>query len=86
MSIAKPSDPNLRFVAGVIRDALVGLFRSPKEDPNPDVIASYQISRMIRNAFAHSMLYPRWSIDEDCRDRTFAIDRVFRWRPNACAR
>jgi hypothetical protein len=63
-------------VAGVIRDALVGLFENPKAHPNPGVVDSYQISRMIRNAFAHSMLYPRWSIDDDCRDRTFAIEEV----------
>lgn len=63
-------------VTGVIRDALVGLFENPKADQNPDVIASYQISRLIRNAFAHSMLYPLWSVDEDCRDRTFAIEDI----------
>src|SRR5216683_243959 len=63
-------------VAGVIRDALVGLFDNPKAHQNLNVVISYQISRLIRNAFAHSMLYPRWSIDEDCRDRAFAIDRV----------
>lgn len=63
-------------VAGVIRDALVGLFGNPRAHQNCDVVASYQISRMIRNAFAHSMLYPQWSIDEDCRDKTFVIDDV----------
>lgn len=37
---------------------------------------AYQISRMIRNAFSHSMVTPRWSIDTDCQQRTFAIDGV----------
>jgi hypothetical protein len=63
-------------IAGVIRDALVDLFDNPKTHQNPDVVAAYQISRMIRNAFAHWMLYPRWSIDEDCRDRTFTVGDV----------
>jgi len=63
-------------MASVIRDVLVALFDNPKARVNPDVVAAYQISRMIRNAFAHSMLYPRWSFDEDCRDKTFSIDRV----------
>lgn len=63
-------------IAGVLRDALVALFPNPREQNNPNVVASYQISRMIRNAFAHSMLCPRWSIDEDCRDKAFAIDDV----------
>lgn len=63
-------------LAAAIRDAIVGLFANPKTDANPSVIAAYQISRLIRNAFAHSMLYPVWSIDYDCRAKTFAIDKV----------
>lgn len=63
-------------VAAVVRDAIGELFSNPKDHENADVVASYQISRMIRNAFAHSTLYPRWSIDEDCRDRTFEIQNV----------
>ena len=63
-------------VAGVIRDALAELFDNPKAHENPDVVASYQISRMIRNAFSHSMLYPRWSIDSDCQNRVFTINHV----------
>ncbi len=63
-------------MAGVIRDALIDRFGDPKANTNADVVASYQISRLIRNAFAHSMLYPRWSIDEDCRDNKFAITDV----------
>lgn len=61
---------------GVIRDAIVGLFDNPKTHQTHEVSVSYQISRTIRNAFAHSMLYPQWSIDEDCRDKTFSIDNV----------
>jgi len=80
------------IIAGVIRDALVGLFSNPKKDKDADVIAAYQISRLIRNAFSHSMLNPRWSIDSDCKNQTFAIndvisldttglhDRVLDWR------
>ncbi len=63
-------------VAAAVRDAVGGLFNNPKDHKNADVVASYQISRMIRNAFAHSMLYPKWSIDEDCRNKTFAIPNV----------
>lgn len=64
------------IVAGVVRDAIVALFPVPKAHADPNVVASYQISRMIRNAFAHSMLFPRWSIDKDCLDQTFAIDKI----------
>ncbi len=63
-------------LAGAVRDALIAVFESPRAHQDSNVVASYQISRMIRNAFAHSLLCPRWSIDADCRDRTFAIDNV----------
>lgn len=63
-------------VAAVVRDAIRELFGNPKVHENPNVVASFQISRMIRNAFAHSMLYPRWSIDDDCRDTTFEIQNI----------
>lgn len=63
-------------MASVIRDAIVALFENPKSHTDARVADSYQISRLVRNAFAHSMLYPVWSIDDDCRDRTFAIESV----------
>jgi hypothetical protein len=63
-------------VAGVIRDALVYFYANPKNHDDPDVVAAYQISRLMRNAFSHSMLAPRWSIDEDCKGKTYTIDKV----------
>lgn len=63
-------------LAATIRDALAALIEDPKAHENGNVVAAYQISRMIRNAFAHSMVHPRWSIDADCRDRIFVIDDV----------
>lgn len=63
-------------LASAVRDAITALFPNPKAHANPQVIAAYQISRMIRNAFAHSMVDPVWSIDADCSDKTFAIDDV----------
>lgn len=63
-------------LASVVRDAIVAVFENPKAHADPNVVASYQISRMIRNAFAHSMLFPRWSIDDDCKNKVFAIDGV----------
>lgn len=63
-------------IACVIRDAISKLFTNPKNDLDQRVVAAYQISRMIRNAFAHSMLYPEWHIDDDCRDKRFCIDQV----------
>lgn len=63
-------------LASAIRDAITVLFPNPKAHTNPQVVAAYQISRIIRNAFAHSVVDPVWSIDADCIDKTFAIDGV----------
>lgn len=65
-------------IAAAIRDAIVALFETPKSHTDQRVVAAYQISRMIRNAFAHSMIYPRWSIDNDCRNRVFEIADVIK--------
>ena len=67
-------------LASAIRDAIVAQFPNPKSHTDVRVVAAYQISRMIRNAFAHSMIDPVWSIDADCADRTFAIDGVISLR------
>ena len=63
-------------LVSVMRDAIVECFPNPKESADPRVVAAYQISRIIRNAFAHSMVDPVWSIDADCADKTFEIDDV----------
>jgi hypothetical protein len=63
-------------LTSTIRDVIVSLFENPKEHANADVVAAYQISRLLRNAFAHSMTSPKWSIDADCQNRTFAIGSI----------
>jgi hypothetical protein len=63
-------------IAVAIRDALIALFHNPKDHESPDVVAAYQISRLIRNAFSHSMLRPTWSIDKNCSERIFSINKV----------
>jgi hypothetical protein len=63
-------------VASAVRDAICVMFANPKAHQNPDVVSAYQISRMLRNAFSHSMLFPKWSIDPDCAKRTFAIGEI----------
>jgi hypothetical protein len=63
-------------VAAAIRDVMIGCFQDPKNDNDQNVVAAYQISRMLRNAFSHSMLSPKWSIDEDCKDQEFSIAQI----------
>lgn len=65
-------------LASTVRDALVALFPNTQNHTDKHVVAAYQISRLIRNAFAHSMIQPIWSIDADCRDRDFEIEDVIR--------
>jgi hypothetical protein len=61
------------LMAAQIRDAVISTVPNAKEHPDPEVRAAYQISRLIRNAFAHHPLYPTWSIDDDCRNRKFTV-------------
>lgn len=63
-------------LAGVVRDAIVASFPDPKSHEDIRVKFAYQISRMIRNAFAHSFVAPRWSIDSDCRNQKYSIDKI----------
>ncbi|HNS85504.1 MAG TPA: hypothetical protein PKH09_01295 [Parvularculaceae bacterium] len=65
-------------MSGVIRDAIVALFEDPKNHSDSNVVGAYQISRLVRNAFAHSFVAPTWSIDKDCRSKTFEIRDVIR--------
>jgi hypothetical protein len=61
------------LMAVAMKDAIRAVVPDPKVSPISDVRAAYQIARLIRNAFAHSPFSPTWSIDPDCRDKTFAI-------------
>lgn len=64
------------IMAVAMKDAIKAAVQDPKIATNPDVQAAYQISRLIRNAFAHNPFQPVWSIDPDCRNRTFEVHRI----------
>jgi hypothetical protein len=61
------------LMAVAMKDAIRAAVPDPKKSSAPDVRAAYQIARLIRNAFAHAPFSPTWSIDPDCRDKTYAI-------------
>jgi hypothetical protein len=63
-------------IAAAIKDAILALFENARSHNDPNVIAAYQISRTIRNAFSHSMTTPIWSIDQDCKDKFYEIKDV----------
>jgi len=61
------------LMAVAMKDAIRAVVTDPKASSDSDVRAAYQIARLIRNAFAHAPFSPTWSIDPDCRDKTFTI-------------
>ena len=64
------------LMAVAMKDAIKAAVPDPKKATNSDVQAAYQISRLIRNAFAHGPFNPVWSIDPDCRNRVFKVSGV----------
>ena len=66
------------LMAVAIKDAIGELFTDPKSSSNNNVRSAYQISRLIRNAFAHGPFNPAWSIDPDCQNEVFEIADVIR--------
>ena len=64
------------LMAVAMKDAIKAAVEDPKNSNDSSVQAAYQISRLIRNAFAHSPFDPKWSIDPDCRDRTFEVHGI----------
>lgn len=66
------------LMASAALEAIKATTASPKTDSDHRVVAAYQISRMIRNAFSHNPFNPIWRIDADCHDRRFEVPDVIR--------
>lgn len=66
------------LMAVVIKDAVRAVVPNPKYSRDLNVRGAYQIARLIRNAFAHAPLAPTWSIDKDCRNKTFAVEDIIK--------
>jgi len=64
------------LMAVAMKDAIRVAVPDPKNSTDPNMQSAYQISRLIRNAFAHSPFDPVWSIDPDCRDRFFQVTDI----------
>ena len=65
-----------------IKESLKKIYGDPKNHANSNIVSAYQIARLVRNAFAHSPIRPRWSIDLDCKNKTFAIDDIISLNTN----
>jgi len=59
-----------------IKEALKKLYTDPKIHSDSNIVSAYQISRLVRNAFAHSPIRPIWNIDPDCRNKVYSIDDI----------
>ena len=80
------------LMAVAIRNAIRAVVSEPKSSTDPNIVATYQIARLIRNSFTHSPFTPIWSIDPDCRHKIFSIlniisldtseldGKIFDWR------
>jgi hypothetical protein len=73
--------PALEFVStfvmsSAMRQAFAEHVPDARKHENPEIVSAYQIARLTRNAFAHHMLVPIWSIDQDCRDRVFEVGDI----------
>jgi len=68
------------LMAVAMKDAIRAAVHDPKASTDSNVRAAYRISRLVRNAFAHAPFSPSWSIDEDCRDQTFAIPELIEFK------
>jgi len=64
------------LMAVAIKDAIKAVITDPKNYKDSNIRNSYQISRLIRNAFAHNPFHPIWAIDEDCRDKVFEVKDI----------
>ncbi|MBA4349317.1 MAG: hypothetical protein C0415_04940 [Thermodesulfovibrio sp.] len=80
------------LMAVAMKDAIKAVINDPYNCADSDIRSAYQISRLIRNAFAHAPLQPTWSIDPPCRNKIFRVkdiiildtsnlqDKPFDWR------
>jgi hypothetical protein len=64
------------MLAMVMKDAIKTAVPDLKNQQDSDAYAAYQISRLIRNAFAHNPFDPVWSIGPDCIGRVFTVRNI----------
>jgi len=61
------------LMAVAMKYAIKAAVQDPKSATSPDIQAADQISKLIRNTFAHNPFLPVRSIDPDCRNRKFEV-------------
>lgn len=64
------------LLAVAMKDAIYAVISDPYNHTDPDIQGAYQISRLIRNSFAHAPFMPTWSIDPGCRNKIFSVKDI----------
>jgi len=64
------------LMAVAMKDAIKFAVPDPKNSADTNIKSAYQISRLIRNSFAHSPFDPVWSIDPNCRTSVFEVEDI----------
>ena len=66
------------MLAMTAKDAIRVAVQDPKNSPDSRIRSAYQISRLLRNAFAHSSFDPVSSVDADCQNEIFEVPGIIR--------
>lgn len=66
------------LLAAQICEAMKRLKPPARQHPQAEVASAFEMSRLIRNAFAHDPGVPTWSIDPDCANKVFEVSGIMR--------
>jgi hypothetical protein len=58
--------------------AMKDAFVSPRKHGDQNVRAAFEISRLLRNAYAHQPFRPHWSIDPECQNQVYEAAGIAR--------
>lgn len=64
------------LMAVAIKDVIKSIIHNPKNHSDANIRNTYQIARLIRNAFTHGPFHPTWSIDPDCQNVIFEVKDI----------
>jgi hypothetical protein len=58
--------------------AMKDAFVTPRNHSDQDVRAAFEISRLLRNAYAHQPFRPHWSIGPECQNTVYEVTNIAR--------
>ena len=57
-------------------NAISEMMEDPGQDNDQNIVAAFQISRLMRNAYAHSPFIPKWTIKSKFQNKIYVIQGV----------